>query len=137
MTDVIFRTKSVPTPSVDNNVAKTPDSVSTTDEVLSYTEYQNKTSRPYLADHYELGDTWEVFNNEIQSLDQVIQDKIKSGEISNTPEAVKKVIKEMEKFNNLKDEDRTVIKLGILSSYAKFLDSKNKIRRESLKYGTN
>ena len=139
MSDTVFRTKietpqQTDTPQVAKNNGPTPSVVNVE---VPYNSYEQTHGRPYLADHFSLGDTWESFNQEVGLLDNYLKSKISSGEIADSPTAIKKIISQMEKMNNLKDEERTVVKLGVLSSYVKFLMSKEDIRKNVIKYGNS
>lgn len=137
MSDTVFRTKTetpqqTETPQVSKNNGPTPSVVNVE---VPYNSYEKEYGRPYLADHFKLGDTWEVFNQEVGLIDGYLKSKINSGEVADSPTAIKKIIIQMEKMNNLKDEERSVIKLGVLSSYVKFLMSSDDIRKNVIKYG--
>jgi len=102
-----------------------------------YLNYEAEHGKPYLANYYELGDYWEVFNQEIGLLGEYIDRKVNTGEIANSVEAVKKEIKKMEKLNGLRDEPRATVKLGILSAYIKFLNEADGVKLSSRKYGNH
>lgn len=105
---------------------------------VPYTEYQNVNNKPFIADYYELGDSWdEVYQQETKEIEAYLQNKVKKGEIADSLSAIKRELKEMEKMNDLKNEERKVIKVGILASYARFLLSTENIKLNYRKYGTN
>lgn len=130
MSDTTFRTKVEPSGSEENadKKAKTPDITpsSLTDNIeVPYTEYRKQHGKPYLADYYGLGDTWQDklggFETELNVLDMYIRDKIDSGLIENSLDSVKQVIRKIEKQCGVNKEDRTVSKISKLSAYAEFL----------------
>jgi hypothetical protein len=104
---------------------------------VPYSDYLAENGRPYLTFHYSLGDGWEIFNSELGLLEDYLDRKINSGEIANSVPAVKNVLKKMEKLNGLTDEERSVVKLGIIASYIKFLNEADGVRQNSRKYGTH
>jgi hypothetical protein len=96
---------------------------------VPYTEYEQEHSHSYLVDHYKLGDHYDVFEDEIQTIDSFIKSKIANGDIANTKKAVEKEITIMEKINNIKDDERTTVRIGVLKSYINFLTDTRNIKR--------
>lgn len=135
MDDTTFKTRTVQEDKEPVHEAAEETTQSIIREEPPYTEYASENGVPYLAEHYQLGENWKVFSQEVNTLDHYIRRKINDGEIANTPKAVKKVIAGMEKLNNLKDEERTVIKLETLSAYINFLNEVDGIRFNWRKYG--
>jgi hypothetical protein len=135
MSDVTFRTRidTYEEPKKEEVITKGFQTTIVHEEV-PYTEYQTEHGKPYLADYYKLGDTWEVFNEEVSTIEDYLKRKIETGEIANDIETIKKEIKKMEKLNNLKDEPRTTIKLGTLNSYIKFLNDVDGVKFNWRKY---
>lgn len=134
MNDVAVRTRNVEeTPKAENIVGKEV-VTDTVHEEVPYTDYKAENGKPYLADHYKLGDTWEVFNEEISTIEDYVKRRMESGEMANSTKAVKDLIKSMEKMHNLKNEERTVVKLGVLASYVKFLNESEGYRFNWRKY---
>lgn len=130
MADTTFRTKITPeatSAEADVKAVKsdtTPSSL--TDNVpVPYTEYSSKNGRPYIVDYYQIGDTWRDsvggFETEVNTLDMYLRDKIESGLMDNSTEAVKEAIKKIEKMCGVNKEDRTVNKIAKISAYAEFL----------------
>ncbi len=105
---------------------------------VPYNDYQSKHGKPYIAEHFNLGDKWDDpvggFPKEIGVISQYIEDKIAQGEIANSVEAVKDLLKGMEKFNNLKGESRPVVKIEVLSHYVEFLQKNDQTRRNLRRY---
>lgn len=136
--DSVFRTKiEEPTPTFNEEEQetkiKTPPQTKTEDEIeVPYLDYKQYHNRPYIADHFKLGDTWEDqiggFSKEIESIEEYIKGKINSGDISNSVKTVNNLITQMEKFNNLDNEDRAVVKLSILSNYVRFMMENSKVK---------
>lgn len=132
MSDSTFRSKITPTAAqVEAGKEKpmgSPDTTpsSLTDHVeVPYTEYRSQNDKPYLVDHYEIGDTWQDgdggFEYEVNTIDRYLNDKIESGLIDNKVGAIKEVIKKLEKQCGVNKEDRTVSKIAKMSAYAEFL----------------
>lgn len=96
---------------------------------VPYTDYEGTKGHAFSVDYFDLGDTYEVFNEEISVIESFMQDKIKSGEIANTRRAVEREIKLIEKLNNIKDEERSVVRIGVLAEYIKFLNSTKNIKK--------
>lgn len=104
-----------------------------------YLDYEAQNSKPYMAEYFELGDNWNDkmggFSTELSTINNYIEQKIKSGDIGNSIEAVRREIKSLEKINNLKGEERPVVKIEILSAYIEFLNKKLNIKTNLLHYG--
>lgn len=132
-TDTVVRTKHEVT---EEKVPAAPKPV-TTSEIDSgvkppYTSYGSK---PYPADYFDLGDNWEVFNEELGIIHEYLKKKIENGEIADSTEAAEHELKSLEKINNLKHEERAVVKTGTIASYVKFLMETEGIKRNWRKYG--
>jgi hypothetical protein len=128
----VFRTKqnetSQPTtPDVAKESAKT----STTSIEVPFMDYEVEHSKPFSVDYFQLGDTWQDpdggFETEVTTIEKYLQDRIKSGEIANSMDAVKEVIKGVEKITNMKKEERPVVKISVIANYMRFLMDNDKI----------
>lgn len=112
----------------------------TTDVEAPFTGYHKQNGAPFTVEYFDLGDLWDDpkggFSEEVSTLEQYFQHKIQQGDISDSVSSIKSVLKDMEKVNNLKNEDRKVIKLGVLSAYAKFLMETDGVRVKARKYGS-
>jgi len=102
-----------------------------------YTEYTAETGQPFVADHYKLGENWEVFAGEIAVIDEYMDGLISSGKIANTTKAVDEVLEQMEKVTNIKDEDRSVVRIETVKAHIDFLNKTDKIYSDFGKYGNN
>lgn len=138
MTDTVFRTKQVPVKeeSKPSKVVDPKAKIDTTSIEVPYTDYKTENGHPYTADHYELGDHWEVYNEELSLIEDYFGRQIESGEWSNDKKTIQTQIKKLERLLNLKDESRTSVKLGVLSAHIKFLNEADGVRKDSRKYGT-
>jgi len=105
---------------------------------VPYLEYEREYGHPYSVDYFKLGDTWKDpvggFPEEISVIEEYIQKKIESGELPNDRGIIEKKLKEMEKFNNLKDEPRAVVRIETLAAYIKFLGETDKIKFNLRRY---
>jgi hypothetical protein len=110
-----------------------------TDNVeVPYMDYEQTHSHPYSVDYFKLGDTWEDpaggFPKEINLIETYIKGKIDSGEIANSVTAIRDLIKHMEKFNNLNKEERSVVKIEVLSNYVEFMMKNDKVKSNLRRY---
>jgi len=127
MIDTIFRSK------LNEKTAETAEpkksdgsSSSIVDSVeVPYTDYEIAHQKPYTVEHFKLDDLWDDpeggFNEEISTIEKYFKHKIDTEEMANSVSAVKNELKELEKINNLKNEERITLKLGVLTAYVKFL----------------
>jgi hypothetical protein len=136
MNDIVFRSnQTVQQPIKNENVVGPEVQTERIHEQVPYTEYRSKNGKPFMADYYNLGDNWEVFNKEITTIEDYLQVRIENGELANDIDTIKKEIKKMEKLHNLKDEPRAVIKIGTIASYVDFLNDTEGIKMNWGKYG--
>lgn len=137
--DTIFRNAEPKQEAESLPEAKTASTGSSTVEV-PYTDYASEHSHPYVVEHFSLGDTWNDpnggFPTEVSAIEDYIHEQIKNGDISNSLESVKKRLKEMEKVNNLKGDERTIVRVETLAAYVKFLMKKEDIKRQVRRYGS-
>lgn len=121
---------SMPNPQPEAETANLPITKESHTEVetnvpVPYLDYEQSQGKPYLADHFHLGDTWNDpvggFPKEISTISNYIEDKIRSGQSANSLSAVQQLLKGLEKVTNTTTEERAVIKLETLSAYVEFL----------------
>lgn len=139
MTDTVFRQTIAPPVAKESELkSNTPDSTSITTVETPYLDYQSDHSRPYLVDHFNLGDHWNDYDGgfpkEIGIMENYIEGKIKVGEIANTQNAVKEYIKGIEKLNNLTKEERAVVKIETITAYIEFLMKTEKTKHNLRRY---
>jgi len=130
----VFRTKVDPQTVAEHNpVSKTPSSlpiVSTDTVEVPFLDYQTQHGHPLAVDYFNLGDKWEdVFSQEVGLIDVYFNGKIHDGTLANNVDTIKSELKKMEKILDIKNEERPVVKIGILTSHIKFL-----IDTDDLKY---
>lgn len=107
---------------------------------VPFTDYATAHQKPYTVEYFELSDLWDDpdggFTEEVSVIDEYFTKQIEKGEISNDINSVKKALKEIEKLNDLKDEDRKTVKIGTIAAYVKFLMEVDGIKYNTRKYGT-
>ena len=81
-----------------------------------------------------MGDNAEVFSEELGLIGTYLDKKIEIGEIDDSIEAVKRELRNLEKMNNVRHEERAVVKTGTLAAYVKFLLETEGIKRNWRKY---
>lgn len=107
-----------------------------------FLDYEKEKGHPFLVDHYELGSLWnrgdmyaEAYVPEVEAINEYLDYQIKTGEIGNNVEAVKKELKRLEKMNNVSPDQRKSMRIGIVAEFVKFLMKTQEIKKESAKYG--
>jgi len=137
MADTTFRTK------VETTKETTPEAVkSTVDGNASvetpFSEYHKENGKPFIADYFQLGDTWRDeaggFPQEVAIIEDFIQDRIDKGELPNNVESVKEAIKKIEKLTNLDKHERPIVKIDTIAAYTKFLMECDHIKFNLKKY---
>jgi hypothetical protein len=139
MTDTVFRTKQDEV--INEPTVKAPEKVESTVSSkveVPYLDYHNEHGKPYIVDHFKLGEYWNDpqggFEEEVNMIEDYIQQQVKSGEVENSVLGVKSLIKEIEKATRTEKEPRTVVKLGVLASYMRFLTDTVKVKSNFRKY---
>jgi len=111
--------------------ADTPRSV---DVEPPYTSYEQEKHHSYLVDHYEMGESKELFGDEIKTIDSYFKDLADKGKIDNKVSTVRSLIAKYEKMANIGKEERTVMKIAKLAAFVKFLKESDHISMEGEKY---
>lgn len=103
---------------------------------------EEKVELPYLDSsdclekYFQLGTEWKdqdgIFFNDLNKIDNYIKLKIKNGEMENSQDSVRDMLKKIEKLTNLDNEGRSVVKLEVISNYVEFL-LKNDLLKSNLK----
>ena len=140
MADTNFRSSTTPTaetqPAAPSDVKQTD--VDTKVEPL-YSEYHRENGKPFLADYYQLGETWKDeaggFPKEVAIIEEFIDHQIDTGELPNNIGAVKEALKKMEKVTNLSKHERPIVKVDTIAAYVKFLMECDHIKFNVKKYG--
>jgi len=104
-----------------------------------FLDYEKVNGRPYLVDHFKLGDSWQDkmggFKNEIEAIDGYLASQIKYGKIDNSIEAVKGALKKIEKMCGADKTERTTMRIEKIAAYAEFLNKTMDIDYNNYKYG--
>ena len=104
-------------------------------------DYERSTSKPFSVDYFGLGDTWQEptggFPKEVKEIEDYFADKISSGDIENSIDAVKDRLKEILKITNMSKEGRNLIKVETVAAYIKFLRETDDIRQSVKRYGSS
>ena len=139
MADTLFRTKQEP---VEEKLpeGKTPVTTPIESSVeVPYSTYEDQQGHPFTVDYFHLGEYWDDpqggYVEEVDTIERYLENQINQGVIDDSQPAIRAKIKEMLKINNLKEEDRTVVKMGVLASYARFMSEKDSLRGSLRKYG--
>jgi hypothetical protein len=138
MTDTVFRTKQEQTEEVLPEGKITSVGGEAPVEV-PYLDYEREHGYPHSVDYFKLGDSWRDpvggFPEEIAVIEEYFQKKIEDGEIANSISTIKEKLKSFEKMNNLKGEERPLVKIETLAAYIKFLCEADKIKFNVRRYG--
>lgn len=104
-----------------------------------FLDYENVNGHPYLVDHFGLGDSWQDrlggFSEEIETINDYLANQIKYGRLDNSVEAVKKVLKKMEKMCGAEKTERVTMRIEKMAAYSKFLSKTEDINYSNYKYG--
>lgn len=106
----------------------------TTDIEPPLTGYEAVNKKPFTVEHYELPEVWEPFSDDVSIIETYLQEKAEKGEIENSTQAAKELLKKVEKMVNSDKTERTVVKLAKVAAYIKFLKETENITRMSYKY---
>lgn len=89
----------------------------------------------YFGVNSEWNDSDASFEPDLTRINNYIKTKIDNKEIPNDQKAVSNLLKGMEKFNNLRQETRSVVKLEVLSNYVEFLTKNDRLKSNLRRYG--
>lgn len=104
-----------------------------------FTDYEKQYKRPYIADHFKLGDKWSDelggFEQEVKSINEYFAEKINHGEMKNDTETVREKLKGIYKLCNIDRTERTTMQIEKLAAYIDFLRKTDNIKLNNQKYG--
>lgn len=104
-----------------------------------FTDYEKTYKKPYIADHFKLGDRWNDelggFDAEVKSIERYFADKINKGEMKNEIGSVKEKINSIYKLCNIDKTERTTMQIEKLAAYIDFLRKTDDIKLNHQKYG--
>jgi hypothetical protein len=135
----VFRTRIEPSEPVDEKViGKSEAAVIASKVEPPYLDYEHEKGKPYIAEYFGLDEMWQDkvggFEEEINTIKTYIKNEIEQGRIDNSTEAVKTLLKDMEKQIGNKTE-RTTIKIAQMAAYTDFLYKNRDIKNNQYKYG--
>jgi len=104
-----------------------------------FLDYEEEKGKPYLVEYFDLGEFWQDkvggFENEVQTINSYIKDEIEQGRLDNSVEAVKELLKGIEKQAGFDKTDRNVVKIAQMAAYTEFLYKTRNIKTNNYKYG--
>lgn len=101
---------------------------------VPYTSYEVDHQRPFVADHYGLGDSHKVFESEIKEIEGYFKDKADHGKIENSTKTIKDLIAKYEKMANIGKEERTSMRVAKLAAFIRFLRETDNLELNQEKY---
>lgn len=139
MTDTVFRSRlDESTPEVLPNASTGPHTASQVQIEVPFTDYKLDKGHPFSVDHYDLGQTWDDpdggFEKEVSVIESYLNKLIERGEIANNQKSVKMRLKEVEKTIGIRGDERTVVRVGMVASYLRFLNETDEIKNTMRKY---
>lgn len=143
MNDPVFRGKQEPSTDIheDKPMAKSSgDPVGDLKVEPPYTDYETAHHFPFIVDYYELGQYWnmdDAYTKEVDTIENYLRGRIGRGEVSNSLEAIKEVIKGIEKTAGVLKTDPTVVRVGKVAAYTKFLSEVDGLNTNARKYGSS
>ena len=141
MTDsVTFRTKIEPSePKAEKAIGKSEAAVISSNVEPPYLDYHKEKGKPYIAEYFGLGELWNDkvggFEDEMKTIEAYVKDEIEQGRLDNSTEAVKILLKDMEKQMGSDKTERTTIKIAQMAAFTEFLYKTRNIKINQHKYG--
>jgi hypothetical protein len=105
---------------------------------VPFTLYRADKGKSLIAEHYGIEEGWDdknVYGKEIDEIEEYFTEKIEKGDIENSPEVIKGLLKKYEADLKLEKEDRTVVKIQKLIAYLDFKKTVDDIVRNNYVYG--
>jgi len=142
MSDSTFRTKAEPSaPEKHVPIDKSKASIVETKVDPPYLDWEREKGKPYIAEFFGLGDLWKEkvggFEDEINTIKKYVQDEIEQGRLDNDANAVKELLKKIEKQMGSDKTDRTTMKIEQMAAFTQFLYKTRDIKDNMSKYGHN
>jgi Arc/MetJ-type ribon-helix-helix transcriptional regulator len=138
LTDIVART---PVETAVEPEAKTSESSIGSESKVEtpFKDYEQSKGYPFSVDYFNLGDTWADtsggFPKEVSLIEEYLDSKVQSGELPNSTDAVKDMLKKMEKVTNLDKHERPLVKIETIAAYIEFLMKTDKIKFNLRRYG--
>lgn len=101
-----------------------------------FTDYAKVHNQPFSVDYFDLGSMWNedgVYAGEVGVIENYLKQQVDEGK-ANTLESAKQTMKQLEKIIGVRDTDRTVVRVGRLAAYIKFLQESDDILHQVRKY---
>jgi hypothetical protein len=145
MTGVVFRGESVNEPNVSQEQEKASNEPTTqrdSEVEPAFTIYESAKNKNPIGEYYGIevnGKTSDGegtdYYSDFKAIEKYFREKIERGEIENTQEAVKLLLKKYEKTLEIEKSERLVVKIQKMLAYIKFKEEVDKILADNLKYG--
>lgn len=139
MTDTVIKPKAAEAASEPVPAIKDQPQHDITHEEVPLLDYESQHGKPYSVDYFNLGDTWNDgvsgFSKEVGLLEEYVKSKIDSGEIANSVNAAREILKGIEKTTNMAKEERNVVRMEVMAAYVEFLMKQDKIKYSLNRYG--
>lgn len=134
MTDTVFRSKEEVVEAKQPELKESHPALSDTTHIE--TPYLD--SPDFLDKYFGIGEEWKDHDSamypELQKIDEYIASKIRNGEVANTQESVKNLLKGVEKLTDLKKESRSVVRLEVVANYIEFLMKNDNLKSNLKRY---
>jgi Arc/MetJ-type ribon-helix-helix transcriptional regulator len=136
----VFRTKVEPQePVAEKPIGKSEAAVIDSKVDPPYLDWEHEKGKPYIAEYFGLDDLWKDkvggFEEEINTIKKYVQNEIEQGRLDNSADAVKTLLKEMEKQMGADKTERNTIKIAQMAAYTEFLYKTRNIKLNQQKYG--
>lgn len=140
MTDNVFRTKIEPVESApEKPISKSEASIVQSKVEPPYLDWETERGHPYIVEYFGLGDLWQDktggFEKEIDTIKQYVRDEIEQGRLDNSADAVKSLLRGIEKTAGLEKQERITIKIAKMAAFTEFLYKTRDIKQNQYKYG--
>jgi len=140
MTDSVFRSKIEPSePTPEKVIGKSQAAVIASNVEPPYLDWEHEKGKPYVAEYFGLGELWNDkvggFEEELDTIKTYIKDEIEQGRIDNSTDAVKILLKGIEKQMGGIKTERTTIKIAQMAAFTEFLYKTRDIHSNANKYG--
>jgi hypothetical protein len=135
--DSVFRSPVESSPIKEVEISKPQADVHDTAIEPPFTDYEKVHNHPFSVDYFDLGSMWnkdEAYTSEVSTIEGYLRHCIDQGQ-ANTKESAKATVKKLEKIIGIKNTDRTVVRVGRLAAYIKFLNESDSVLSKVQKYG--
>lgn len=137
--DTVFREKREPSePVIEKPISESKAAIVDTKIEPPYLDYEHETGKPYIAEYFGLGELWNDklggFEQEIGTIQTYIKGEIEQGRLDNSVQAVKALLKSIEKLVGFDKAERTTSKIAQMAAYTEFMHKSNDIKNNIYKY---